>query len=140
MTKTRQIDCAYLIDNDGMRRGQTIEIADGVIAALRDNPSAPAARLLGMPVLVNAHDHGRPVLGFRRHVPGLALFGFQSERRTFWEAPDVYTKMSPFWLVSAGMARVRIDSSPFGRGVSGKEAGASVIVKVPRLSGSALWI
>ena len=61
MTKTRQIDCAYLIDNDGMRRGQTIEIADGVITALRDNPSAPAARLLGMPVLVNAHDHGRAV-------------------------------------------------------------------------------
>jgi dipeptidyl aminopeptidase/acylaminoacyl peptidase len=27
----------------------------------------------------------------------LTPFGFQSERRTFWEAPDVYTKMSPFW-------------------------------------------
>ena len=23
-------------------------------------------------------------------------FGFQSERRTFWEAPDIYMKMSPF--------------------------------------------
>ncbi len=26
----------------------------------------------------------------------LTPFGFQSERRTFWEAPDVYAKMSPF--------------------------------------------
>jgi dipeptidyl aminopeptidase/acylaminoacyl peptidase len=28
----------------------------------------------------------------------LTPFGFQSERRTFWEAPDVYSKMSPFWF------------------------------------------
>ena len=28
----------------------------------------------------------------------LTPFGFQSERRTFWEANDVYTKMSPFWF------------------------------------------
>ncbi len=27
----------------------------------------------------------------------LTPFGFQTERRTFWEAPDVYMKMSPFW-------------------------------------------
>jgi dipeptidyl aminopeptidase/acylaminoacyl peptidase len=27
----------------------------------------------------------------------LTPFGFQAERRTFWEAPDIYTKMSPFW-------------------------------------------
>jgi dipeptidyl aminopeptidase/acylaminoacyl peptidase len=26
----------------------------------------------------------------------LTPFGFQSERRTYWEAPDVYVKMSPF--------------------------------------------
>ncbi len=26
----------------------------------------------------------------------LTPFGFQSERRTFWEAPDIYAKMSPF--------------------------------------------
>jgi dipeptidyl aminopeptidase/acylaminoacyl peptidase len=26
----------------------------------------------------------------------LTPFGFQSERRTYWEAPDLYTKMSPF--------------------------------------------
>ena len=28
----------------------------------------------------------------------LTPFGFQSERRSFLEAPDVYTKMSPFWF------------------------------------------
>jgi dipeptidyl aminopeptidase/acylaminoacyl peptidase len=28
----------------------------------------------------------------------LTPFGFQSERRTFWEAEEVYTKMSPFWF------------------------------------------
>src|SRR5258708_38229395 len=27
----------------------------------------------------------------------LTPFGFQSERRTFWEVPDLYSKMSPFW-------------------------------------------
>ncbi|MGD9587454.1 MAG: prolyl oligopeptidase family serine peptidase [Pyrinomonadaceae bacterium] len=27
----------------------------------------------------------------------LTPFGFQSERRTFWEAPDMYAKVSPFW-------------------------------------------
>jgi len=28
----------------------------------------------------------------------LTPFGFQSEQRTFWEAQDVYTRMSPFWF------------------------------------------
>jgi dipeptidyl aminopeptidase/acylaminoacyl peptidase len=27
----------------------------------------------------------------------LTPFGFQSERRTFWEVPQVYARMSPFW-------------------------------------------
>jgi dipeptidyl aminopeptidase/acylaminoacyl peptidase len=27
----------------------------------------------------------------------LTPWGFQSERRSFWEAPDIYMKMSPFW-------------------------------------------
>jgi dipeptidyl aminopeptidase/acylaminoacyl peptidase len=27
----------------------------------------------------------------------LTPFGFQAERRTFWEIPDIYAKMSPFW-------------------------------------------
>jgi dipeptidyl aminopeptidase/acylaminoacyl peptidase len=28
----------------------------------------------------------------------LTPFGFQAERRTFWQAPEVYEKMSPFWF------------------------------------------
>jgi dipeptidyl aminopeptidase/acylaminoacyl peptidase len=28
----------------------------------------------------------------------LTPWGFQAERRSFWEAPDIYTKMSPFWF------------------------------------------
>jgi dipeptidyl aminopeptidase/acylaminoacyl peptidase len=28
----------------------------------------------------------------------LTPFGFQAEERTFWQANDVYTKMSPFWF------------------------------------------
>ena len=27
----------------------------------------------------------------------LTPWGFQAERRSFWEAPDIYMKMSPFW-------------------------------------------
>ncbi len=30
----------------------------------------------------------------------LTPFGFQSERRTFWEVPDLYEKMSPFWYAN----------------------------------------
>jgi dipeptidyl aminopeptidase/acylaminoacyl peptidase len=30
----------------------------------------------------------------------LTPFGFQSERRTFWEVPDLYAKMSPFWYAA----------------------------------------
>ena len=28
----------------------------------------------------------------------LTPFGFQAETRTFWEVPDVYSRMSPFWF------------------------------------------
>ena len=28
----------------------------------------------------------------------LTPFGFQSERRTFWEAPEMYFKVSPFYV------------------------------------------
>jgi dipeptidyl aminopeptidase/acylaminoacyl peptidase len=31
----------------------------------------------------------------------LTPFGFQSEQRTFWEIPDVYARMSPFWYANA---------------------------------------
>jgi dipeptidyl aminopeptidase/acylaminoacyl peptidase len=30
----------------------------------------------------------------------LTPFGFQSERRTFWEAPDMYAKVSPFFVAN----------------------------------------
>jgi dipeptidyl aminopeptidase/acylaminoacyl peptidase len=30
----------------------------------------------------------------------LTPFGFQSEQRTFWEIPDVYARMSPFWYAN----------------------------------------
>ena len=30
----------------------------------------------------------------------LTPFGFQAERRTFWEVPDLYAKMSPFWYAN----------------------------------------
>ena len=30
----------------------------------------------------------------------LTPFGFQSELRTFWEVPDLYAKMSPFWYAN----------------------------------------
>jgi len=30
----------------------------------------------------------------------LTPFGFQSERRTFWEVPDLYSRMSPFWYAN----------------------------------------
>ena len=31
----------------------------------------------------------------------LTPFGFQSERRTFWEVPETYARMSPFWYANA---------------------------------------
>jgi dipeptidyl aminopeptidase/acylaminoacyl peptidase len=31
----------------------------------------------------------------------LTPFGFQSERRTFWEVPETYAKMSPFWYANS---------------------------------------
>jgi dipeptidyl aminopeptidase/acylaminoacyl peptidase len=30
----------------------------------------------------------------------LTPFGFQNERRTFWEVPELYSKMSPFWYAN----------------------------------------
>ena len=38
-----------------------ILVEDGVIAAMRPAPSAPARRRLAIPALVNAHDHARPL-------------------------------------------------------------------------------
>ncbi|HWW84059.1 MAG TPA: prolyl oligopeptidase family serine peptidase, partial [Vicinamibacterales bacterium] len=30
----------------------------------------------------------------------LTPFGFQNERRTFWDVPDLYAKLSPFWYAN----------------------------------------
>jgi dipeptidyl aminopeptidase/acylaminoacyl peptidase len=30
----------------------------------------------------------------------LTPFGFQNEQRTFWEVPDIYARMSPFWFAN----------------------------------------
>src|SRR4029078_2606530 len=32
------------------------------------------------------------------HTRSLTPWGFQAERRSFWEARAIYTKMSPFWF------------------------------------------
>jgi dipeptidyl aminopeptidase/acylaminoacyl peptidase len=30
----------------------------------------------------------------------LTPFGFQNEERTFWDVPEIYTRMSPFWFAN----------------------------------------
>jgi cytosine/adenosine deaminase-related metal-dependent hydrolase len=57
----RQIDCAHLLDGTGVRTNQTIEIEGDRIHSLRAWTGASKPRLLAMPALVNAHDHGRAV-------------------------------------------------------------------------------
>jgi cytosine/adenosine deaminase-related metal-dependent hydrolase len=57
----RQIDCAHLFTGDRVEHGQTIEIEGDRVSSLRRSGQASKPRLLGMPVLVNAHDHGRAV-------------------------------------------------------------------------------
>jgi cytosine/adenosine deaminase-related metal-dependent hydrolase len=57
----RQIDCAYLLTDNGAQNNQTIDIEGERIAALRACTGAARQRLLAMPALVNAHDHGRAV-------------------------------------------------------------------------------
>jgi cytosine/adenosine deaminase-related metal-dependent hydrolase len=57
----RQIDCAHLLDGTGVRTNQTIEIEGDRIHSLRPWAGASKPRLLAMPALVNAHDHGRAV-------------------------------------------------------------------------------
>jgi cytosine/adenosine deaminase-related metal-dependent hydrolase len=56
----RQIDCAHVLSGSGVRSSQSIEIDGGHIGAIRPCTTA-SRRLLAMPALVNAHDHGRPV-------------------------------------------------------------------------------
>lgn len=58
----RTIRCAHVIGADGPLAGaQAIGIANGIIALIEPAPGATADRLLAMPALVNAHDHGRAV-------------------------------------------------------------------------------
>jgi cytosine/adenosine deaminase-related metal-dependent hydrolase len=57
----RQIDCTYLLTGKSVQNNQTIEIEGERIHSLGSSAGAPRARLLAMPALVNAHDHGRAV-------------------------------------------------------------------------------
>jgi cytosine/adenosine deaminase-related metal-dependent hydrolase len=57
----RQIDCAYLLTGKGVQANQTIEIDSGRVSALHPSAGTARPRLLVMPALVNAHDHGRAV-------------------------------------------------------------------------------
>jgi cytosine/adenosine deaminase-related metal-dependent hydrolase len=57
----RQIDCTHLLTGRGVANNQTIEIDGERINALRPCTAASKPRLLAMPALVNAHDHGRAV-------------------------------------------------------------------------------
>ena len=45
----------------------------------------------------------------------LTPWGFQSERRSFWEAPDIYTKMSPFWYARQDQGSDPADARRGGR-------------------------
>ena len=57
----RTIPCAHVIGPNGAMEGaQTIAIDGGLIASI--TPAAPATdRLLALPALANAHDHGRAI-------------------------------------------------------------------------------
>src|SRR5277367_4739087 len=57
----RQIDCVHLLTGKGVQNNQTIEIEGDRIHSLRSLSGTPKPRLLAMPALVNAHDHGRAV-------------------------------------------------------------------------------
>jgi len=57
----RLIDCAHLLTGKAVQNNQTIEIEGDRINSLRPFTGTPKPRLLTMPALVNAHDHGRAV-------------------------------------------------------------------------------
>ena len=57
----RQIDCAYLLSGKAIHSNQTIEIGGERIGAIRPSRGPAKPRVLAMPALVNAHDHGRAV-------------------------------------------------------------------------------
>jgi cytosine/adenosine deaminase-related metal-dependent hydrolase len=57
----RQIDCAYVLTGKGTEKNQAIEIDGDRIHSIRPLAATSKPRLLAMPALVNAHDHGRAV-------------------------------------------------------------------------------
>jgi cytosine/adenosine deaminase-related metal-dependent hydrolase len=57
----RQIDCAHLLTGKSVEKDQTLEIEGDRIRSLRPASGTSKPRLLAMPALVNAHDHGRAV-------------------------------------------------------------------------------
>jgi cytosine/adenosine deaminase-related metal-dependent hydrolase len=61
MLKMRQIDCAHLLTVKGAQSNRTIEIDGERIRAVSPGPGRSKPRLLAMPALVNAHDHGRAI-------------------------------------------------------------------------------
>ncbi|HET7885981.1 MAG TPA: amidohydrolase family protein [Bradyrhizobium sp.] len=57
----RQIDCTHVLTGNSVANHHTIEIDGERISALRPGAGTSKPRLLAMPALVNAHDHGRAV-------------------------------------------------------------------------------
>jgi len=57
----RTIDCSHIIDCDGLRSDQRIQLSGGSITEVTPIAAPASQRLLALPVLVNAHDHGRAV-------------------------------------------------------------------------------
>ena len=58
-----RLEGVVLLPTDGERAGAPVDIhiEDGEIAAIEPSAKPPAARLLAMPALANAHDHCRPL-------------------------------------------------------------------------------
>ena len=57
----RQFDCTYLLNGKSVQDNQTIEIEGERIRSLSPSTATSKSRVLAMPALVNAHDHGRAV-------------------------------------------------------------------------------
>jgi dipeptidyl aminopeptidase/acylaminoacyl peptidase len=108
---------AVLMDATMPVVGDPETVNNTYVEQIADNARAAVAKLDAMGVvdpkrvLVGGHSYGAFmtanllahtdvfVAGIARsgaYNRTLTPFGFQSERRSFWEAPDVYMKMSPF--------------------------------------------
>jgi cytosine/adenosine deaminase-related metal-dependent hydrolase len=60
VTGTRRIEATQILEASGHRRGASITLDGGVIAAVEPAGAAPAD-IVAMPALANAHDHARPL-------------------------------------------------------------------------------